>query len=341
MLGAGAATSNDAVNPQTAFRLSYTLNNVLPGTLNVGISAGQLYNVPTKITSFTSTQRNEVRTQGSSTITTLMATVGYGVSVDVLSVSVLGSFGGANAAYRQYMAYDLPPNFVDPGAYYYSTLAAPAWTYGVALQADVHLSDEWSVSVAGGRDWFTSEIVTANNVPYGAPSYKATFSNGALYVHAGLSYRIKHTERSGKVEGNSSDSLAGEQDRWFMNAIVCSVHPFTDVPYNQFNPGLAIQWRDRSQGITGFAEGGAYQFSQSDRAMYAGAGALFPLGTEWVKLGIIGGVLTLHDGGSTRFYPALSPRLTIDSPWLSLTALLIPAGETTAVGFVIGLPLVK
>jgi len=339
MLGAGAAASNDAVGPQAAFRLTCNVKDVLPGTLKIGISAGQIYNVPTLISTFPSSQNTEVRTQGSSTITTLMATVGYGVSFDVLSVSVLGSLGGANAAYRQYMPYDLPPNFADPGTYYYSTLAAPAWAYGVALQADVRLSDAWSISLVGGRDWFRSELVTANNAPYGAPSYRATFSDGALHLNAGVSYRIENTSRSGKVAGNSSDSLDEHQDKWFVNSIVCSIHPFSNVPYNQFNPGLAIQWRDRSQGITGFAEGGAYQFSQSDRAMYAGAGVLFPLGTEWVKLGVIGGVLSLHDGGAIRVYPALSPRLTIDSPWLSLTALLIPAGETTAIGLFEGLPL--
>lgn len=338
-LSAGAAMSNDAMGPQATFRLLHDVANIMPGSLKVGITAGQLYSVPTLISATTSSQSTVVRTQGSSTITTLMATIGYGVSFDVVSVSVLGSLGGANVAYRQYSPYDLPPNFYDDGLNFYSTVAVPSLAYGVALQADIHLSETWSISLVGGRDWFRSEKITADNAAYSAPSFKATFTDGSLYLNAGLSYRFNQSAGSAKVAGEPPDSLDGEADKWYVNAIINSIHPFTDATYNQFNPGLAVHWRDRSQGATWFAEGGAYQYSESDRAMFAGGGVLFPIGTEWIKVGAFGGVITLHGGDRVRVSPALSPRLTIDTPWLSATALLIPAGESTAVGFFIGIPL--
>jgi len=336
MLSGGVASSNDSVVANASFALTYPVATLGPGTVLLGMSSGQLYAVPTRITASSSTHDSLVRTQGSSTITTLQATVGYRVSVKPFSLAAMASVGGANAAYRQYQRGNyLFGNDLDTALY--STIAAPSWAFGVSLRVSVDVFEDWSICGLVGKDWYRSSVVTADNAAYGAHSYTATFSDGAVYGNLGLSYRLPTLSGRGPVV--DGDSIGMRRDQWYVNAILCSVHPFTSESYNQFNPGLSVQWRDRSRGATGFLEGGAYQYSERDRAMYAGAGFLVPLGTEWIKAGLFGGLLTLHDGGSVRFIPALSPRLTIDTPWISATALLIPAGESTAVGFFIGIPL--
>ncbi|MBS1562092.1 MAG: hypothetical protein JSS89_10840 [Bacteroidetes bacterium] len=335
MVSSGVASSNAHTSASATAHVWYPLTTIGPVTVVAGLQGGQVYAVPTLISTHTSTMDSTVRAQGTSTITTLQGTVGLDLALAPFSLTILAFAGGANAAYRE-ATRPIYSYGSSSSEALQSTIAAPSWAVGVAARISYHITDAWSITGIVGRDWYRSSVVTADNTAYGAPSYRATFSDGAEYAHIGVSYTLPPLVP--RPLDDVLDSAAVRRDQWYIHAILCSAHPFTDQAYNQFNPGLAVQWRDRSQGLTGFAEGGGYQYSEGDRAIYAGGGLLAPVFTEWVKLGVLAGLLTVYDGGGMRVFPALSPRLTIDTPWLSASALLIPAGESTAIGFVVGIP---
>ena len=101
-LGGGAATSNGATVPTATFQLLYDLHEVLPKGL-LGVTVAQLYGVPTLIESFTTSSSSITDTNGSSTITSLMATAGYRFHIPstALHIGILGSIGAASAAHRR------------------------------------------------------------------------------------------------------------------------------------------------------------------------------------------------------------------------------------------------
>ena len=217
-----------------------------------------------------------------------------------------------------------------------TTYFASSIAYAVSAQLDLDLSSSFALSLDVGYNWLSPSLITIDNQRYNATSYRAIFASPGTTASLALRYTLPNGLPNG-LRDTLPEGL--HEDHLQLLAIVASTHPFTTTPYNEFNPGLAIHWRPHRTGTTPFAEGGAYQYSLGDRAMYLGGGILFPLGTEWVKAGVFGGLLTTFDAQSVYFYPALSPRITIDTPWASATALLIPAGEATAIGFVLGLPL--
>lgn len=337
-LGGGVATSNDATVGTASFKLQYYLpighHEDLPsghhGVL-FGLDARQLYGVPTQIERFTSTSSESLGTNGSSTITTLMGTVGYQLTIPSTPVhlAVTGSIGGASAAHRRLESYAGYYNIDGTESLYYATtIYASSIAYAVNTTVDVDLTSSFSLLLDLGYTWLAPSTIITDNRPYNAPSYRATFASSGPSLSIGLSYSTHEDPHEDPHE-----------DLLQLLAILASTHPFTSTPYNEFNPGLAIHWRSHRTGTTPFAEGGAYQYSLGDRAMYLGGGILFPLGTEWIKGGIFGGALATVDAQGVYFYPALSPRITIDTPWASATALLIPAGDATAIGFVVGLPI--
>lgn len=354
-LGGGGANSNNSTVGTATFRLLYNLHTGAhedlhedPHEVLFGFTAGQLYNVPTQIEQFTSNSVTNVGTNGSSTITMLMATAGYQFNVPStpLHLAVTASIGGANTAHRRLEPvmgyYNVSPEDQEP--YYATTIYAASVAYNVNATVGFDLSPLFALSLDAGYNWFSPSSVIVDNSAYNAPSYRANFASPGPTVTLGLRYTL-HEDLHEDPHADPHADLHEDphedphEDRLQLLAILASSHPFTSTPYNEFNPGLAIHWRPKSAGITPFAEGGAYQYSEGDRAMYVGGGVLFPLGTEWVKAGIFGGGLATFDAQGAYFYPALSPRLVIDTPWASATALLIPAGEATAIGFMLGFPL--
>ncbi|RPI65669.1 MAG: hypothetical protein EHM43_12470 [Ignavibacteriae bacterium] len=348
-LGGGVATSNDATVGTASFKLLYHLpighHEDLPsghhGVL-FGLDARQFYGVPTQIERVTSTSSESLGTNGSSTITTLMGTVGYQLTIPStpIHVAVTGSIGGANAAHRRLDSYVGFYNIDgEESLFYTTTIFASSIAYAVNTTIDVDLTSSFSLLLDLGYTWLSPSTIITDNRPYNAPSYRATFASPGPTLTLGLRYTLPNGLRDTLPNGLRDTLPNGLRSTLHVLAILASTHPFTTTPYNEFNPGLAIHWRSHRTGTTPFAEGGAYQYSLGDRAMYLGGGLLFPLGTEWIKGGIFGGAFATFDAQGVYFYPALSPRITIDTPWASATALLIPAGDATAIGFVIGLPI--
>ncbi len=351
-LTGGVASSNHTTVGTASFTLLYKLPlgdphndphndlhndpHIDPHSVLFGFTAKQLYNVPTTIEQFTSTSTTYVDNDGASTITMLMATAGYQFSIPStpLHIAVTGSVGGANTAHRRlepwFGFYNIDPD--ELSEFYASTIYEASFAYALNTIVAVDLSSLFALTLDAGYTWLSPSSIIIDNSAYNAPSYRATFASPGPTLTLGLRY-TPHTDP------HTDPHADPHEDHLQLLAILGSTHPFTSTPYNEFNPGLAVHWRPHSAGTTLFAEGGAYQYSVGDRAMYLGGGVLFPLGTEWLKAGVFGGLLTTYDAQDVYFYPALSPRISFETPWVTATALLIPAGDATAIGFMLGFPL--
>lgn len=314
----GVAHTNDAANVQLSSSILYRWNSGLMS----GFRIASVLAVPTHIEKFNNASSEIVRTDGSATITTVTACLGWSTNVDALYLSLLATAGGGNASHRRDQ-WNFGGDEVMIKAY-----SAPTWTLGFMLDGRYQITSGLSVVLQAGYDYLHSNLATTNNEqPY--DNYRAVFASPIAWMSLGLGYQFESLQ---KIDSGASHTL-------FVGASVASIHPFTETPYNEFNPGLVVHYRFSPQHFTWFVEAGAYQYSFSDRALYAAGGFLIPVLTQELRLGLLGGILALNRYDGLLIAPVISPRVTVDLPFASLTMLLIPDGRSSAFGFQLVFPL--
>ncbi|MBK6292870.1 MAG: hypothetical protein IPF59_14190 [Ignavibacteria bacterium] len=136
----------------------------------------------------------------------------------------------------------------------------------------------------------------------------------------------------------------GHRKQWFVGASIGSIHPFEPDTYNEFNPGFFSQYRLSSDRNPWFVEAGGYQYSMSDLAVYAGGGILFTIApeffaSEFLKIGLFGGLLAAQAQSGPVLTPVLSPRIVVDTHLGSVSVVIIPAWESTAFGLTYAIPM--
>ena len=143
----------------------------------------------------------------------------------------------------------------------------------------------------------------------------------------------EHEKQSSKTIYAVGDDSILEDGRLFLQINLASYHPSasSDEDYNEFNPGLGLEYHLEDFYIAG----GFFENSIDKFSTYFGAGLERNLFTEWFGLGVLGGVVTGYDSG---FSPRLAavPYAYFKSGRATLKAHYVPAVgdvEDDAVGF--------
>ena len=278
------------------------------------------------------------RTDGTSNLIQLVAIGGYTLTTKHTDVTIGAAFGGVNVAHRRARAttlIGLGPTRQE--IHSHETITTSNVSGGFFVRSRLHVTSLFDLTLNIGYDWTDLSRGIVDN-PDPGPDYSAVFATHGPWFTVGLATTL---------EPPTIDTTLGDY-RLYIGASIASAHPFTDEPFNEFNPGLIVQYRLPGPSVLGlgtqwFAEAGAYQWSIGDLAWYVGGGLYAPIGApidwDWLKLGLLVGTLITHDGGGAYPLPALSPRITIDTKWASITTLFIPVGAESAFGLVVSLPL--
>lgn len=144
-----------------------------------------------------------------------------------------------------------------------------------------------------------------------------------------------HDKQSSKDIYSVDGESILEDGRLFLQVNIASYHPNVsdDEDYNEFNPGLGLEYHFDNFFITG----GFFENSIDKFSTYFGAGVERDYFTEWFGLGVLGGVVTGYDDG-------LSPRLAaipyayLKSGRTTIKAHYVPAVgdvENDAIGFAV------
>ena len=128
-----------------------------------------------------------------------------------------------------------------------------------------------------------------------------------------------------------------EDGRLYLQVNMASYHPSEsdDEDYNEFNPGLGLEYHFEHYFITG----GFFQNSIDKISTYFGAGAERNILTEWFGLGVLGGVVTGYDDDN-GFSPRLAaiPYAYLQSGRTTIKAHYVPAVgdvDDDAIGFAV------
>jgi hypothetical protein len=325
-VGGGPLVSNETLLGGASAGVTYRWTN--------GLFAGLRYRMgfqsPVQFVAVDNQTENQYKTDGTANLLLMQGVLGWSWEVGPLSLEAGAAIGGSNVAHQRMLAKVWCIGCEDEQTWYTygETYTSPSLAAGLFGTIRLRAVGNVDVILTGGYDWMkTSSLIAANSV-YN-PDVRVDFASPGPWITLGI----------GQTLGSPlPDTVRGDY-RLYLNAMVASLHPFTWMTYNQFNPGLGLQLRFPLSTLSVFAEGGAYQYSLGDLAAYAGGGLLVPLWLDWLKGGVFGGLLITNSVGGLRWFHALSPRITIDTKWASFTSLLIPAGEETAIGFMVALPI--
>ncbi|MBK6290283.1 MAG: hypothetical protein IPF59_00805 [Ignavibacteria bacterium] len=326
VIGGGASTTNESLNAQLGSEVYWSLNGP-----TVGFRIASSLAIPTRVESNTGTSGwvfEEV--DGASTLTTLTGILGWTFTVDRTRLSILGTIGGANITHRRSeLDYEFDTVVV--------SYANPTWTYGAMLDLSYKLTDQWSLHLGAGYDHIESTRPMVENEPP-AKSYRAVFAGPQTWCRLGVGFS--------PFDSAMIDPLrpGGHRKQWFVGASIGSIHPFEPDTYNEFNPGFFSQYRLSSDRNPWFVEAGGYQYSMSDLAVYAGGGILFTIApeffaSEFLKIGLFGGLLAAQAQSGPVLTPVLSPRIVVDTHLGSVSVVIIPAWESTAFGLTYAIPM--
>ena len=130
----------------------------------------------------------------------------------------------------------------------------------------------------------------------------------------------------------NEEFLGWDLENWAVQVNLASYHPNNSSDYNQFNPGIGLEYHYEHFFLTG----GYFYNSLDKNSFYAGIGKELTWGTHLsFGLGAIAGALTGYESGQEPRFAAL-PYLFITKDRLTLRAFYIPEVgrvEDDAIGF--------
>ena len=134
--------------------------------------------------------------------------------------------------------------------------------------------------------------------------------------------------------GQESDFLEWDLENWAIQFNIASYHPNSDEDYNEFNPGIGIEYHYEQFYLTA----GYFYNSLDKNSFYAGIGKELTWGNEF-RYGIGGaaGIITGYESGQEPVLAAL-PYIFLTKGKATLKALYIPEVgrvEDDAIGFAI------
>lgn len=131
-----------------------------------------------------------------------------------------------------------------------------------------------------------------------------------------------HDKKSNDSIYKVNDETVLEDGRLFLQVNVASYHPSasSDEDYNEFNPGLGLEYHFENYYIAG----GFFDNSIDKFSTYFGAGAERSFFKEWLGAGVLGGIVTGYDSG---FSPRLAavPYAYVQSGPTTIKAHYVPA----------------
>ena len=305
------------VNNENVLSIGTQLRYVFESPLVVGLRTTSSFLVPLRIEASREGVIESETTDGTSTVNSLMLDVGLKHELDQFVMMAGISVGGVNVAHqRRGILFT-----------YSETLSQPSFAIGAWAALQYRFQNSWFVGVGGTYDYSAHRRVIGTNSATGL-HLDAIFAGPRAHVAVTI----------GKDLGVPNINDTSHYHLWLL-APVASTHPFSEDKFNEFNPGLGLHMRFDHNTLTWFLEAGAYQYSLSDLASYAGGGVYVDIVSDWLKLGLFGGVLVLNSGGSLLVTPALAPRLTADAVFGSVSVHFIPDGVQSAFGLTVALPL--
>lgn len=324
VVGGGLARTNGETNVHLGAQVCTTDEGLV-----LGFRAATSLRVPMlRQTSSDGRQWNDETYDGVSTLTTLTALVGWKVRFGQVSLTAGITPGGANVSHRR-----LIPSVVGDSI---EATAHPAWLIGALADIGWHMDEHWSIHAMAGYDVQRSTRIITDNPPP-ALSYRAVFADARPWFNLSVGFRPAGRKTVDTSDGARPPVLV-------VGAIIASWHPFDRTGFNEYNPGLFAQYRWDSTESPWYAEAGAYMYSLSDRAVYAGAGKHWEFLADQslrcsMKFSLFAGALVLNTSEGASPQPVIVPRLTLDVSFGSIVFTVIPAGSATALGLSFGVPL--
>ncbi len=316
------------INSVNEVSIGVELRYLFDNNYILGVRAGSTLQVPLRIDRISAGIDETHRYEGTSTVNSLMLDLGWRESFGRFTVIGGISGGGVNVANQRLLgSINVLTGDDSFNALARETIANPAFAFGGWLTFQYRIGKTWLVGLGGTFDYSEHRRTIATNETTGA-EYVAVFAGPQprAFLSFGKDLGVPDIDDSSRYHG------------WLL-ATVTSIHPFTDRSFNQFNPGVGLHIRFEPGEFTWFAEGAVYQHSRADRALYVGGGAYYSLAGEWLKVGLLGGVLTFANATGMDVVPVLSPRLTVDTKFGSVSVLYIPDWTEAAFGLMVHLPL--
>ena len=141
-------------------------------------------------------------------------------------------------------------------------------------------------------------------------------------------------EKSQSSNGQESQFSDWDLENWAIQFNIASYHPNSDEDYNEFNPGLGIEYHFEQFYLTA----GYFYNSLDKNSFYAGIGKEFTWGSDFqYGIGGAAGVITGYESGQEPVLAAL-PYIFITKGKVTLKAHYIPEVgrvEDDAIGFAI------